>query len=376
MIGAEPPARGGAQQVVVADRLVGAGGLGEHLALRPFELDRRDREEQRAGETAARSDPGLRDRLLDGDLGEALGHVGRRQRLDGDEIDGTGDPGLEAVGGETGDGVNARLARGEPLPVVGLPRAERGDEAAAGDDDDRPSGLIAHGCHTNLPGPFAAPALHGPEIADFADEFTLKSTAHRSSINRNERALVDPLHQRQTLAAPVPDAGHQRLRERAAGRPLESGRIVRGEQLRPVATRWPRARRSSRIAAPPHDRYGCRWRAPQVRDGAPRKARSSAVAGSTPVRAGNECAAGAAHGGRDLVPQPAERRGDVAGLAVGARIDHAREPRQRLRAAGLGVVAALQHQEGAHRAERKARMRPRAPIPGGIRPVRLNRANS
>ena len=81
----------------------------------------------------------------------------------GDEIDGAGDPGLEAVGRETRDGMNAGLARGEPLPVVGLAGAERGDEAAAGDDDDRPSGLIAHGCHTNLPGPFAAPALHGPE---------------------------------------------------------------------------------------------------------------------------------------------------------------------------------------------------------------------
>src|SRR5262249_59823054 len=52
----------GAQEVVVADRVVGAGAGGERLAVRPLDLDRRDREEQRTREVAPAADtrPGQR----------------------------------------------------------------------------------------------------------------------------------------------------------------------------------------------------------------------------------------------------------------------------------------------------------------------------
>ena len=56
----------------------------------------------------------------------------------------------------------------------------------------------------------------------------------------------------------------------------------------------------------------------------------------------------------DLVPQPSERGGDAARRAFGAVGDDRREPRQRLGAALLGVLARLDHQEGAERAEREA----------------------
>src|SRR5260221_13067044 len=45
---------------------------------------------------------------------------------------------------------------------------------------------------------------------------------------------VDPLDQRQALAAPVPDAGHDRLGERVVGRPLEPRRVLRSKQRAPL----------------------------------------------------------------------------------------------------------------------------------------------
>jgi hypothetical protein len=60
---------GAAHQVPVGDRVVGAGGVRNEAPLRPFELDRRDRQEERAGEIAARPDAGIRDRFLRGSTG-------------------------------------------------------------------------------------------------------------------------------------------------------------------------------------------------------------------------------------------------------------------------------------------------------------------
>ena len=53
----ELPARRGAQQVVIVDRLVRAGRGGQGPALRPLHLDRRQGQEQRAGKIARRPMP-------------------------------------------------------------------------------------------------------------------------------------------------------------------------------------------------------------------------------------------------------------------------------------------------------------------------------
>ncbi len=54
----------------------------------------------------------------------------------------------------------------------------------------------------------------------------------------------------------------------------------------------------------------------------------------------------------DLVPKPPEACRDGAGLPVGAAGYHGRQSRQRFGAALLGVLARLDHQEGAHRSKR------------------------
>ncbi len=111
MIGTEAPARGGAQQIVVVHRRVGAGGLGKLFALQPFDS---------FGATARNSGPGkwLRDPIPDCAIASSMASsarrsaiAGRRQRLHGEEIDGACDLGLEAVGGKAGDGDGCRTRR-------------------------------------------------------------------------------------------------------------------------------------------------------------------------------------------------------------------------------------------------------------------------
>ena len=48
--GGEPPRRGDAQELRIVERLVAAGLGRQRQAVLPFDLDRRDRQEQRAGE--------------------------------------------------------------------------------------------------------------------------------------------------------------------------------------------------------------------------------------------------------------------------------------------------------------------------------------
>ena len=54
-----------------------ADGAPDFDPLRPFDLDRRDREEQRSGKIALAADAGLLERFLGGDVGEPLGEGGR-----------------------------------------------------------------------------------------------------------------------------------------------------------------------------------------------------------------------------------------------------------------------------------------------------------
>ena len=142
--------------------------------MRPFDLDRRHRQEQRAGEIALRADAGLGDRFLGHHVGHALAELGRAERLDRNEVDRAGDRGLQPVGRKAADRADAGLPGGQLAPVVGLADAERGQDADAGDGDGRAG--------RRMP---CAVLLHARRF-----------------------------DQRHAFAAPVPDAGHDHLGER------------------------------------------------------------------------------------------------------------------------------------------------------------------
>src|SRR5262249_10838141 len=148
--GMEAARRARAQKIVVSDRVVGAGAGRQHVAMRPLDLDRSDRKEQRAGEGAFARDASLLDRLLGDHRRHALAEFGRAERLDRHEIDAAGDRGLEALVGKTGDAMDAGLSGRELGPVVRLADAERSDDTPAGDHHDRPPVLAARRCHPSL----------------------------------------------------------------------------------------------------------------------------------------------------------------------------------------------------------------------------------
>ncbi len=135
------------RQDIVDVEIRPADGATDFDPLRPFDLDRRDREEQRSGKIAPAADARLLERLLGGDVGEPLGEGGRGGWVDGHEIDGSGHRALQAVDRKARHGPDAGLPRGELRPVIGLAGAERCDDAHAGDDDNRSSGFIAWCCH-------------------------------------------------------------------------------------------------------------------------------------------------------------------------------------------------------------------------------------
>src|SRR5262245_53466213 len=139
-----------AQKIVVSDGVVGAGAGRQHVAMRPLDLDRSNREEQRAGEVALAADASLLNGLLGDHRRHALSEFGRAEWLDWHEIDAAGDRGLETFAGKTGDAVDAGFSGRELGPVVRLPRAERGDDAPAGDHHDRPPVVAARRCHPSL----------------------------------------------------------------------------------------------------------------------------------------------------------------------------------------------------------------------------------
>ena len=126
--GLKRPVAAAPQKIPVGDAVVLSRGLGERLALRPFELDRRHRDEQGAREVAGPAGAGLADRLLGGEHRQTLGEHRRAERLGRDEVDGAGNRRPQRLGREAVDGVNARAAGGERRPVVLPPLPERGDD--------------------------------------------------------------------------------------------------------------------------------------------------------------------------------------------------------------------------------------------------------
>ena len=77
MIGREPAAAADAQHVVVVEFGL-ADRAAEFEPLRPFDLDRRHREKQRAGKIGLGADAGLRERFFGGHFGQPLGQVRSR----------------------------------------------------------------------------------------------------------------------------------------------------------------------------------------------------------------------------------------------------------------------------------------------------------
>ena len=71
----EPAAAAGLQQLRIG-KIVRADGAAELEALRPFDFDRRHRQEQRAGKIALGAEAGLGESLLGGKVRDALGQRG------------------------------------------------------------------------------------------------------------------------------------------------------------------------------------------------------------------------------------------------------------------------------------------------------------
>ena len=150
VIALESSRRGGPQQVIVMHLVVCARGGGKVGPLRPFDFDRRDREEQRTREAPAAADIRLRDRFFAGEFAEPLGQRRRAERLDRHEIDRAGDPRLHGFGREALDRADAGLPADKPGPVLLRSGAERGDDAHAGDRHHGAAGLVAQRRHMVL----------------------------------------------------------------------------------------------------------------------------------------------------------------------------------------------------------------------------------
>ncbi|MCY1240725.1 hypothetical protein D9M72_535840 [compost metagenome] len=134
-------AHGGEEAVIgVARALRWRRTVGKLEARAPFRLDRRGGQEQGAVEIAGNA--GLRQsfqrRFSRHRIG-ALDGIGSR---DIDEIDGAGNARVQAFRREAGDLVDARYAARKRCPVIFDALAERGDDAHAGDGDDRTTEMI------------------------------------------------------------------------------------------------------------------------------------------------------------------------------------------------------------------------------------------
>ena len=180
--------------------------------------------------------------------------AGRGERLDGNEIDRSGHRRLQAVDRKTRDGADAGFAGGEFLPVVGLAGAERGHDAHAGDDDDRPAGFIAWCCHV-------FPAARAPPCS------------------------LDRFDQGHAFAPPVTGPDHHNLGRGSGHFNLKPGGIV-GRKQRAARDRQRGQRQvPAETGFPWCGRTWCRWPAP----------RKSAMLGQeSPLFGGDRLGAGGA----------------------------------------------------------------------------------
>ena len=140
------------QHICVGNAFIGAGFCANLEPLRPFHLDRGDREKKGAWEVSGRAKSGLRDGLFGGEVGKGFsqrgGGVLRRQ-----VIDGPGNSGFQAVGGKASNRFDAGFAAREFGPIIGFARAKRSHHAKSGDDHNRPPHLVLTRCHRFSPQP-------------------------------------------------------------------------------------------------------------------------------------------------------------------------------------------------------------------------------
>src|SRR5437868_1856974 len=104
------------QYLIVVDLGIRADDAAKFVTLRPFEFDRGDRQKQRAWKITGAADSGLRDGFLGRNIRELLREVGRRERLDRDEIDRAGHRGSQAVGREARNCPDAGFTRTKSGP--------------------------------------------------------------------------------------------------------------------------------------------------------------------------------------------------------------------------------------------------------------------
>ncbi len=146
MVGRELSAAADLQHILNFDVLL-SDRAPDLQPLRPFGLDRRDRQKQRSREIALAADAGLRQRFFGRYLGQTFGEASGGGRLDGDEVNRAGHGRLQPVDRKACDGADAGFAGRQLRPIVLFAGAERGDNAHAGDDDDRPVEFVAWCCH-------------------------------------------------------------------------------------------------------------------------------------------------------------------------------------------------------------------------------------
>ena len=170
---------------------------------------------------------GFGDRLFHGEFGQALLSAGA---LNGSTATKSTLPAMRVLRSSVGNRVMARMPdspASQLLPVVGLAGAERGDDAHAGDDDDRAAELVVRSCHARSPQPTR-------------------------------------LDQSQAFAAPVADAGDDDLVELPSIALFDPGRVAGREQLAVPSATAASAMFMANCGSNPWPRW-CRWRAREGR---------------------------------------------------------------------------------------------------------------
>ena len=130
-------------QVGIGGIAVRRGLFGEPDAVRPLDFKRRQRQEQRSGEVAFAADRGLRDGFLAGEERDALGQFRRRHVVLVNVVHGAGDGGPQRIERETRNAPDAGFPGRQFCPIVLFADAKGGDEAHAGNGDDRAAGIVA-----------------------------------------------------------------------------------------------------------------------------------------------------------------------------------------------------------------------------------------
>src|SRR6266508_5713458 len=197
-----------------------------------------------------------------------------------------------------------------------------------------------------------------PAPSEVMTPMPVTTTTGRPLLSREDAICFKPpsphrLDQRHALAAPVADGGDGDLVERTLIRLFDPGGVRRRKQL--FATDRERGKRNIQG----------KLRLEAVAERAAGRAHRHAGQALKPGTLLGGCGFGAGrprdHGDapaseprRQALPHPAEHGRGGAGGATRSLRQHGREPRQRLRAARLGVAARLQNEECAERAEHHA----------------------